>query len=251
MTSVSNIFVRNLVVIGVMASSLLACTGHRQATSRLDLPLQQRLDTPQAVGSATVGLTDFVGFIATAYKVPLLVETIRPAPDVAVPAGTYTARQLLDIAVRQLPGYEWKGEHGVAHLYQTELAASKGNLLNVEIHRYSFPNNVADFDYGFRPCVYSIVKGYGCAGGAYSGFKSIELQKEILPEFESFKEVTARAVLLRALQANGHFYVLIVFESTHPQLASDFPFLNWYTRSLVPQDFRVLGLHVMWPVLAS
>ena len=54
--------------------------------SRLDLPLEQRLNVPQRVALVPRRLTDFVSFIATSYKVPLLVE--RPLrivnPEMAI-----------------------------------------------------------------------------------------------------------------------------------------------------------------------
>jgi hypothetical protein len=73
-------------------------------------------------------------------------------------------------------------------------------------------------------------------GGAFEGLRPIDLQKESLPNFEAFKDVRGRAILLRVLQANGHFYVLIAYESTHPKLTGDFPYGNWFTRSLVPSE---------------
>ena len=74
-------------------------------------------------------LTDMTGFIGTSYKVPILVETPIPIPDLKIPEGSYTARQLLDLAVNQLPGFEWKDESGVADLYEKTLVRSPGNLL--------------------------------------------------------------------------------------------------------------------------
>src|SRR2546430_5169136 len=96
--------------------------------SRLELPLEQRLNVPQRVASISLRLTDFVSFIATSYKVPLLVGTPAPVPDVETPDGSYTARQLLDLAMRHLPSFEWKNEAGVAHIYDKRLLRSSGNL---------------------------------------------------------------------------------------------------------------------------
>jgi hypothetical protein len=80
----------------VVFACSLALGQQQSASSRLDLPLQQRLDSPQRVAAASVRLTVFVSFIATSFKVPMLVETISPVPELRIPAGTYTARQLLD-----------------------------------------------------------------------------------------------------------------------------------------------------------
>jgi len=221
----------------LLACTLFASAQEFPASSRLNLSLQERLDALQTVASATVTLRDFVGFIAHSFKVPLLVETTSPVPDLTIPAGTFSARQLLDIAVRQLPAYEWKAEGGVAHLYDKQLVRSRGNILNVKINRYDFQNNVADFIFEFPACIHSATQGYGgCMGSALEGIKTPGLDKEPLPYLEAFKDVSARAILLRALQANGHFYVLIAYESTRPKLTSDFPFRNWFTQSLVPAE---------------
>jgi hypothetical protein len=208
-----------------------------QPQSRLDLSLQQRLGKPQLVAAASVRLTDFLGFIATSFKVPLLVEATSPVPDLKILAGTYSARQLLDIGVRQLHGYKWTDDGGVAHIYQTELVKSAGNLLSVRIHRFSFPHDVAEFLIPFRSCISSTINRYDCMmGGVFQGIQPLDLKREPLPYLELFKDVSAREILLRALEANGHFYVLIAFESTEPKLASKFPYRNWFSASLVPAE---------------
>lgn len=226
---------RCLAVLCLLASSLSG-VGQERTVSVLNVSLQQRLDRPEMVTAASVSLRDFVGFIGNSFKIPLLVETTSPVPDLTIPAGSYNARQLLDVAVRQLRGYEWKDEGGVAHLYEPELVNSKGNLLNVRIHLFFFPKNVADFILYFRACIDSTIQGYGCLGSVLTGVKPSGLEKEPLPYAEMFEDETARAILLRALQANGRFYVLVAYESTHPKLSSDFPFLNWFTQSLVPAE---------------
>ena len=233
---VSTNCMRTVALLCVITWSLFASSQGGRATSRLDWSLQQRLDTPQRVASASVTLRDFVGFIGNSFKVPLLVEATSPVPDLTIPAGTYSARQLLDIGVLQLRGYEWKPEGGVAHLYQTELVRSHGNFLNVQIHRYYFPKSVGDFVLSFRACIHSTINGYGSLGGVITGIMPLGLDKESLPYAEGFEDVTARAILLRALQANGRFYVLIAYESTRPKLTSDFPFVNWFTQWLVPAE---------------
>jgi hypothetical protein len=219
----------------LLATSLVA-SGQQTANSRLQLPLAQRLDAPLKVGSASVKLSDFVGFIATIFKVPLLVETTSPVPDVTIPAGTFSARQLLDIAVHQMRGYKWQSESGVAHIFQPELASAIGNLLNVKVDRYYFPQTLADFDLEFRACIHTSLQGLGCLTSPITGVIPAWLSHERLPYLEPFRNVTARTILLKALAANGHFYVLIAFEGRHPKRTSDFPFLNWFTQSLVPDE---------------
>jgi hypothetical protein len=200
--------------------------------ARLDLPLEQRLNVPQRVASVPLTLTDFVSFIATSYKVPLLVEVPAPVPDLKTPDGTYTARQLLDLAMGQLPGFEWKNEAGVAHIYEKRLVHSSGNLLNVRIPRFAFPHDVGEFMYLFRPCINSVIQGYGCQGGAYTGFQLPQLKQGGLTYGQAFTNELARNILLTALKMNGRFYVLIAFEGTEPKLRSEFPFKNWFAESL-------------------
>jgi hypothetical protein len=201
-------------------------------TSPLDLPLERRLDLPRRVASASLRLTDFVSFIATTFKVPLLLETAAPVPDLNTPAGTYTARQLLDIAISRLPEFEWRDEAGVAHIYEKRLLASSGNLLNIRIPQFSFPHDVGEFMYYFRPCISSVIQGYGCHGGVYSGFQLPKLRQGGLPYGQTFTNEVARNILLTALKSNGRFYVLIAFEGIRPTLRSDYPFANWFAESL-------------------
>ena len=222
--------IAGLFIVLAAASSLSA----QKSTplSRLDLPLEQRLDLPRGVSSASLKLTDFASFIATSFKVPLLVETPAPVPDLQIQAGTYTARQLLDAALAQLPRFQWKDEEGIAHIYQTGLVKSPGNLLNVRIPEFSFPHDVGEFMYYFRPCISSVIQGYGCRGGIFTGFQWPKLQQSGLPLGQNFHAVLARDILLAALKTNGRFYVLIAFERIEPNLKSQFPFRNWFAESL-------------------
>jgi hypothetical protein len=217
-------------LIGMAASTLSAQTG--VPVSRLDLPLEQRLDLPQRIASVPLRLTDFVSFIATSFKVPLLVETPAPVCDLETPDGTYSARQLLDLAMHQLPGIEWKDEGGVAHIYDKRLVRSSGNLLNVRIHQFAFPHDVGEFMYYFRPCISATLEGYDCRGGAFTGFQLPQLKQGRLPFGQNFDGVLARDILLAALKVNGRFYVLIAFEGIEPRLKSQFPFQNWFAESL-------------------
>ena len=215
----------------VLATSMVSAQTSTPV-ARLDLPLEERLNVPQRVASVPRRLTDFVSFIATSYKVPLLVETPAPGPNLKTPDGSYTARQLLDLAMRQLPSFEWRNEAGVAHIYEKRLLRSSGNLLNVRIPRFAFPHDVGEFMYLFRPCIGSVIQGYGCNFGAYSGFQLPQLKQGGLTNVQTFTNELARDVLLTALKMNGRFYVLIAFEGTEPKLSSEFPFTNWFAESL-------------------
>ena len=211
----------------------LSCSQRPIATiSRLDLPFSQRLDLPQKVAPASIRLKEFIGFIGTSFKVPLLVETSVPEATIRIEGGTYSARQLLDDMTRQLSGVEWKDEGGVAHIYGKNLVSSPGNLLNVHIPHFVSPGDVGEFMYLFRPCVSSVIHGYGCQGGAYAGFQLPKLKRGQLPDGRSFDNAVARNILLAALQSNGRFYVLIAFPNDRPKLTSDYPFINWFAESL-------------------
>jgi hypothetical protein len=204
--------------------------------SRLDLPLEQRLDLPQRIASVPLRLTDFVSFIAVSFKVPLLVETPSPIPDLEAPDGTYSARQLLNLAMHHLPDFEWKDEGGVAHIYDKRLVRSSGNLLNVRVHQFAFPYDVGEFMYLFPHCISATLQGYDCRGGLYTGFKLPQLKQGQLPFGQNFDGVLARDIILAALKANRRFYVLIAFEGSEPKLKSQFPFQNWFAESLeVPE----------------
>jgi hypothetical protein len=194
--------------------------------SPLSLPLDRRLDLPQCVVSTSLRLTDFVSFIATTFKVPLLAEVPPTLSELKTPAGIYSARQLLDIATSQLAGFEWTNEGGVAHIYDKRLLESSGNLLNVRIPRFVFPRTVGEFTYYFRPCISCVIQGYGCGEGIFTGFEAPKLKQGGLPQGQTFTNEVARKVLLTALQVNGRFYVLIAFENRLPKLQSQYPFTN-------------------------
>ena len=49
--------------------SAVVWAAQRSSTPRAYMPLQDRLKPPQGVSSVSLRLTDFVGFIATSYKV--------------------------------------------------------------------------------------------------------------------------------------------------------------------------------------
>ena len=155
---------------------------------------------------------------ATSFKVPLLVETSLPDANVRIKEGTYSARQLLDDVAAQVIGVAWKDEEGVAHIYEKQLVSSPGNLLNVRIPHFAFHGEVGEFMYLFRPCISSVIHGYGCQGGVYSGFQLPKLKQGQLPEGQSFENAVARNILLAALQANGRFYVVIAFPNGQPRL---------------------------------
>ena len=134
--------------------------------------------------------------------------------------------------MHQLPGFEWKDEGGVAHIYEKHLVNSSGNLLNVRIHQFAFPSDVGEFMYYFRPCIWGTIQGYDCRGGAYSGFQLPKLEQGQLPFGQNFNNALARDILLAALKTNGRFYLLIAFEGTKPKLKSHFPWGNWFAESL-------------------
>jgi hypothetical protein len=128
------------ILITVVAS---ACSQrNRKTISRIDLPLDQRMEIPQQATSASLSLAEFAQFIATSFKVPLLVEMPAPVPNLRIAEGTYSARALLDIAINQLRGFRWEDESGVAHIYEQHLARSSGNLLNVRVQQFAFPATV-------------------------------------------------------------------------------------------------------------
>jgi hypothetical protein len=214
----------------VMASPLfLSAT---TPASPLDLSLERRLDSPHCVAATSFRLTDFVSFIGTTFKVPLLTETEALMPDLEIPTGIYSARQLLNAAMGQLNGFEWRDEGGVAHVYERRLLDAPGNLLNVRLPVFAFPHTVGEFMFLFRPCINSVIHRHGCGEGIFMGFQLPELKQGALPYGQTFRDEIARKILLAALRMNGRFYLLIAFEGPKPELRSRYPFRNWFAESL-------------------
>jgi hypothetical protein len=177
-------------------------------------------------------LTDLVSFIGTTFKVPLLTETESLMPHLEIPTGMYSARQLLNVAIDQLPGFEWRDEGGVAHVYEGRLLDAPGNLLNVRIPVFEFPHTVGEFMYLFRPCINSVIHRHGCGEGIFTGFELPELRQGALPYGQTFRDEIARKILLAALRMNGRFYLLIAFQGPQPELRCPDPLLHWLTASL-------------------
>ena len=76
-----------------------------------------------------------------------------------------------------------------------------------------------------------MIQGYGCRGGAYTGFQLPKLKQGGLPP-QTFTNEVARKILLASLKMNGRFYVLIAFEGTKRKLGSKYPLMNWFAESL-------------------
>lgn len=209
----------------------------QDSQSRPNLSLDRRLDIPVVVVPVRGKLTDLVSFVATTYKVPVLAEIVAPNPDISIPGGTYTARQLVDITVRAIPSYRWQNQDGVAHICQRRVVDARGNLLNLRIHRFMTPQNVRDFNMIFRACLKSTVQGFGCMGAVITEITPAFFEKEKLG-IEIFKDRTAREVLLWALQDNGFCYVVLGYPNSRPKLPGDaeFTFVNWHLRSLRTQE---------------
>jgi hypothetical protein len=209
--------------------------GQPTPQARLALPLKQRLDVPLNHTAANFRLTDFVSFIATSYKVPLLAEVVAPVPDVQIPAGSHTARKLLDYVVSRLPGYAWDDDQGIANIFEVDVRKAAGNILNLPVHYFMVPPNVWEFNAEFRLCLWNIAKQQGCSGGVIDEVGQPELRKEALG-VGSFHDAPAGTILRTVLRENGRFHVLMAYSSRRPKLGDSFVFENWYTQSLVPDE---------------
>jgi hypothetical protein len=211
-----------------------------QSAQRLALPLEQRLDVPLRVSSATLKLTEFAAFVATSFKVPLLVESPLAVEGLKSPKGTYSARQLLNVVVRQRPELDWEDVGGVAHIFDKRLVRSRGNLLNVRIRWFAYSKDVGETLYMFRACVSATIKGFGCETSVNAGFALPHLQDGALPKGQTFENASVREILLTALKQNGRFWILIGFDGHVPKLESEFPFLHWYNESLEVNEAPIL-----------
>jgi hypothetical protein len=161
-------------------------------------------------------LTDFASFIATSFKVPLMVETSAPVPDLQIQAGTYSARQLLDAAVAQLPRFKWKDEEGIAHIYQTGLVKSPGNLLS-----FHFPMTWGSL------CTISAPVSVPSSRGT-----DVEAASTLDFGGRDFNRADCRWDKTSTPCLPGTSCWLLAFESIEPNLKSQFPFRNWFAEAL-------------------
>ena len=85
--------------------------------------------------------------ISAQFTLPLGVEWIKKADTlkpVRFSQSSTTVANILDAVVALHPGYEWRAEEGVIHVFQRALAQDRRNPLNVRINSFSArPQSVA------------------------------------------------------------------------------------------------------------
>jgi|SRR5215469_13887185 len=123
------------------------------------------------------------------------------------------------------------------------IVASSGNRVNIGIPHFSFPHDAGEFMYLFRLCIDSVIKGYACRGGFYSGFQLPKLRHGGSPYGHTFTNEVATAILLIALKTNVRFYTLIGFEGSPPKLRSEYPFANWFAESMEIDEPSPMWVH--------
>ena len=185
----------------------------------------------QALAHASLwgNLANVLAQVAHSDRIPMVAELAQPLPDIKVPGGTHTGRQLLDLIAHQAPGYTWELNGSVVHFYNSQLIQAKVNFLNFQFRQFSMPRNMTEFEYKFPTQIIGLMNGYDGLGGAFEGFYKKELEKDRLRP-EGLIKVTGREIFFRAATESPTFFTVIVFPSAAPKTAKEAEQtnLNWY-----------------------
>jgi hypothetical protein len=184
-----------------LAVSVAAVQAARNKT-----PIEKTLNSQVTHFAENRPLIPLLILVARKYSLPLGIEKVTAQglyTPISVRLHRGTARQLLDICVRAVPGYRWRVEDGVVNVYGAEEKASETNLFNfvvprLEIHGGTLNEIITVLNMsipGQLPVRYGTVpsgKAYATAGDS-PGIGSLQGQRV---DFEAHGE-TVRTILNR------------------------------------------------------
>lgn len=167
-------------------------------------------------------------FVSTQFRVPVIGELVGPQDhDLVIPAGTDSARQILDQLVSQSRGYEWSVHLGVVHFYERRVVNAKGNFLNLRLRTFEIPPNVSDLKLILRERLTNDAKGL--TGAVISYMASPELKEEVIAS-KRLQNATGRKILVTSAELTPKFTSIIVFPRREPKGNEDVDYAsrNWF-----------------------
>jgi hypothetical protein len=189
-------------------------------------------------GGKTGNVPMLLAYIATIYHIPLVAEVVYSGERISVPAGSYTAQAMLDLASRAA-SVEWNLDDDVVHVFDTRLRDERWNYLNHRPPHFSVPNNVADLQLQIEDRINTAQAGLedkagGVEGGFHSGITARELVLiPLAPEL--LNGYTVQDILLKEAAAGG-FYSIVVFPHLMKTKGSEsdwnYVSLNWFWGSI-------------------
>ena len=200
--------------------------------------------TPQLVPATqhhrriTGDLAEALGAVAVEMQVPIVGELALPLPSgINLPEGSGTAEHLLDSIVATSPGYSWKWEGRVAHVYNRRLLTASANFLNLQLESFVLPQNVAELYVTLHNALWQcgipkrIANDRRCRvplGFVLGGLWPSALEPlRLTPRNKGV--MSARRVMLEAAAENGQFYSIVVFPHATARTPEDaeFAFYHW------------------------
>jgi hypothetical protein len=184
-------------------------------------------------GPISCDLANALGDFAQQAQMPLFAELAQPLPRVNITAGNARVRDLLEMIIKQSPGYTFEVKGGVVHFFDERLVAAHFNFLNSTFHDFVMPGNVSALKYKFPGLVVALLSKESARGVILTGFGDPDLVGERLEE-EHLNEVTGREVLFKAMTERPEFLTVIVFPSNSPKTKEEAEqaTVNWFWQSL-------------------
>ncbi len=198
----------------------------------------QLSNATQHHGAITGDLAEALGAIAVQMRVPIVAELALPLPsDINVPDGDETAEKLLSSVIAASPGYSWKWEGRVAHVYNRRLLTAPSNFLNLHMESFLLPSNVAEFSVTLRNALWQCSIRRGVAdhrrcpvqvGFVIAGLWPTALEPLRLT-MKRIGATSARQVTLKVANESGQFYSIVVFPRSNARTPQDaeFAFSHW------------------------
>lgn len=99
--------------------------------------LQARLSTRVSqYGLSAEGLADALARVSVQFRLPMGIEWIRDSATLAAFSRTWkdkTVRDVLGSIIARYPGYSFRVEEGVVHVFPQDFVADKRNFLNLKV----------------------------------------------------------------------------------------------------------------------
>lgn len=212
-----------LICISSVASTALGAKLRRQA------PTDRGVDVREEWRGFHGKLSELVPRVAELYGLPMLIAVAQSTDtDIDIPAGTISAREILDTVVRMNPEYVWKPEDTAIYFYNRSLKESPNCFLNWKIKSFTIEKSVADVDLILRAELAKVRYGVQGEGGTVIGLRSTELAAHSLPRIV-LHNVTAAEILLRVLSIDHGFYSMVTFPAIRPNRERDLnaAFASW------------------------
>jgi hypothetical protein len=144
--------------------------------------------------------------VAQSFNIPMGIEWAddsQPAA-VAVHLRDTTVRQVLEQILTQQPGYEFRLEDGVVHVFAGHLVDDPHNFLNIRLRKFSVEKaNMAAARYYLWSAIFSHLhpqRGYGGGWGGESRYKDFNRPKITF----RCQDLTVRQALSKIVGAEGN-----------------------------------------------